>query len=189
MFVVRPSFTDQFLVNEIIRLRDKWNASAFIETGTHVGASATIAAKLFEVVFTCEDHDWYASQAQEALKNIENVHFSKVKSPDLLRSLKDYNGRRFIVFLDAHGPHDFPLIQELEALASYEIKPIIIIHDFYVPDENGHAKFQFDTWNGTPINLQLVIPLLDKVYGIDKYTFHFLPEQEISGVIYIEPTQ
>ena len=184
MFVVRPSFTDKFLVDEIIRLRDKWNVSAFIETGTHVGASAAIAAKLFEVVFTCEDHNWYASQAQEALKNIENVHFSKCKSPDLLRSLKD---DRYIVFLDAHGPHDFPLVQELEALESYKTKPIIIIHDFYVPDENGRAKFQFDTWQGWPINLELVLPLLDKIYGVGGYTFYFLPEQEISGAIYIEP--
>ena len=80
-----------------------------------------------------------------------------------------------------------PLLNEIKLCSNNSIKPIIIIHDFFVPDGNGKAKFQYDTWQGKAINLDYVYQALCEVYGVDNFNYYFLPEQEISGVIYIEP--
>lgn len=188
MFVVTPSLTDKFLLEEILLLRDQYNVKIFVETGTHVGASALIAAKHFEKVITCENHPWYYEKAKENIekegaKNIECHFESSVSLFEKIFPLED----RAIVFLDAHADHDFPLLKELEKIAVSKIKPIIIIHDFYVPDENNNPKFQYDTWEGHRIDLDFIYNKLIEIYGQEKFVHYYLPEQQISGVIYITP--
>jgi|GEM_PF-5214191 predicted O-methyltransferase YrrM len=184
--VVKPSLTDKFLYNEIIRLRDEYQIKTFIETGTHVGASSIIASEIFEQVITCENHDWYFSKAEENIKNSNksNIKLYKKSSVNLFDEILPI-GEKCIIFLDAHGDHDFPLLKELDLISKDNIKHIIIIHDFYVPDENGKAKFQYDTWGSSTINLDYVRESLNKIYGLDGFDYYYLNDQEISGVIYI----
>jgi hypothetical protein len=186
MHIVNPSLSDKFLLEEILRLSTKHNCKLFIETGTHVGQSAIIASNYFDKVITCENHPFYFEIAKENLKNYNKVDLHFESSLELFKSIFPLD-ERAIIFLDAHAEHDFPLLNEIKLCGNNKIKPIIIIHDFYVPDENGNAKFQYDTWNGNLINLNYVSPVLHEVYGENNFTYHFLPQQEISGVIYIEP--
>lgn len=185
--IVKPSLSDKFLLNEIIKLKIELSINIFIETGTHVGESSLIASNFFDRVLTCENHDWYFQIAEKNIleSNKSNIEYHKKSSLELFEEIFPLN-ERAIIFLDSHGPHDFPLLNELKLIGRNKIKPVIIIHDFFVPDENGNPKFQFDTWEGNRIDLEYVKPSLDEIYGIDNYEYYFLNEQEISGVIYIK---
>jgi predicted O-methyltransferase YrrM len=184
--VVKPSLSDKFLFEEIVKLKNDHDIKTFVETGTHVAASSIIASEIFDRVITCENHDWYFSKAQENIKNSNrnNISLYKKSSVELFEEIVPI-GEKCIIFLDAHADHDFPLLSELDRISKDETKHIIIIHDFYVPDGNGKAKFQFDRWNGNIINLEYVKDSLDKIYGENGYNYYFLDNQEISGVIYI----
>lgn len=187
MHVVNPALSDRFLFNEILKLKEEFSVNLFIETGTHVGNSAMIAAEHFSKVITCENHDWYFAQADSNIKRSgkENIELHKKSSIDLFEEIFPLK-ERAIIFLDSHGPHDFPLLKELNLIKKNEIKPIIIVHDFFVPDENGNPRFGFDTWEGNRIDLDYIEASIDEVYGRGNYEYYFLDNQDLSGVIYIK---
>jgi len=186
MHVVKPSLSDKYLLNEVLKLKDEYNVKTYIETGTHVGGSAAIASIYFEKVITCENHDWYFERANNNLSSLNNVELYKKSSLDLFDEIFPID-EICIIFLDAHGENDFPLKGELNKISKNKTKHIIIIHDFFVPDDYGNPKFQYDTWNGNKIDLNYVKQSLDEIYGVDNYEYYFLPNQELSGVIYITP--
>lgn len=188
MHIVEPSLTDTYLLEEIIKISSEFNCKLYIETGTHVGGSAKIASKYFDRVITCENETFYFEKAVENLKDIKNIELYFKSSTELFAEIFPLN-ERAIIFLDAHGIHDFPLLSELKLCENNIIKPIIVIHDFFVPDENGNNKFQYDTWNGNIIDINYVYPSLCNIYGAeDKFKYHFLDKQQISGVLYVIPT-
>lgn len=191
MYIVKPALSDKFLINEILKIKELYNIKVFIETGTHLGGSALIASNFFDKVITCENHEYYYNLSKNAIENSnqKNIELHFCSSIDLLNKLVPYN-ELFIIFLDAHTPgSDYPLLGELELLAKNDIKPIILIHDFYVPDENGNAKFGYDSILGRKLDLNYIWEKLIKIYGNDeKFKYYYLPEQELdSGVIYIMP--
>lgn len=188
---VTPSLTDKFLLNEILRLKDLFKVKTFIETGTHVGASAIIASNYFDNVYTCENEPNYFQVAKKNIieSGVKNINYFYCSSLDMFENILPLD-EKIIVFLDAHADHDFPLLGELEKLKKNFIKPIIIIHDFFVPDHFGNAKFQFDIWNGNAINLNFIWQKLIDIYGdSNNFEYYFLEKQDISGVIYIIPNE
>ena len=65
---------------------------------------------------------------------------------------------------------------------------MILIHDFFVPNDKGDAKFGYDSYKGQPLNLDYVRESLDKIYGENQYNYFYSDKVEInSGLIYIEP--
>lgn len=188
MHIVEPSLTDKYLLNEILKLAKQFNCKLYIETGTHVGGSTKIASEHFDRVITCETEPFYFEKAKLNLKDIANIELHFKSSSELFAEIFPLS-ERAIIFLDAHGIHDFPLLTELKLCGVNDIKPIIIIHDFFVPEANGRAKFQYDIWNGNAINLDYVYDELCNVYGdSDSFSYYYLDEQEISGVLYVIPT-
>lgn len=185
--IVKPSLSDKFLLNEILKLKKELSINLFIETGTHVGESSLIASEFFERVLTCENHDWYFQIAKKNITESDksNINYYKKSSLELFDEIFPLS-ERAIIFLDSHGPHDFPLLKELKLISRNTIKPVIIIHDFFVPDDSGNPKFQYDTWEGNRIDFNYVSASLDEIYGLNNYEYYFLDEQEISGVIYVK---
>ncbi|MEY4572225.1 MAG: hypothetical protein RLZ10_1451 [Bacteroidota bacterium] len=186
MNICKPALSDKFLLDEIIKLKNKYDCKIFIETGTHVGGSSKIASNFFDRVITCENYQPFFEMSKENLSSIPNVELHNKSSIGLLEEIFPLK-ERVILFLDAHGADDFPLLGELKLCKLNEIKPIIIIHDFYVPDSNGNAKFTYDVYQGRNNDLNYIQPYLDEIYGEGLYHYYFLDEQELSGVIYIEP--
>ena len=96
---------------------------------------------------------------------------------DSAKALEDnfnlLQGKKIIAFLDSHFLNDQVLERELELLTKLEVKPIIIIHDFYVPG----TDFGYDTWDGHRYDYEFYKSYLDKVYGGDtQYTYFYNKE-------------
>lgn len=132
---------DKKSIDQILKIRDRFQISTFIETGTFKGINAKFHSQNFKEVLTCDINEEYLKNAQERLKSYKNVFIYKQSSPDFLKSfVQKYNqeGRKDIVFmfLDAHFYNSFlPLdqkwvvINELKALEGFK-NCLIYIHDF-----------------------------------------------------------
>jgi hypothetical protein len=96
-------------------------------------------------------------------------------------------GDRFLFFLDAHWGNVCPLHAELDAIAQAGIRPVLMIHDWQVPDrpDLGHDYFP----DGRPFSLENITAALDLIYGRDGWEHHYNDEAEGArrGILYVEP--
>jgi len=159
---------DKSSVNQMFKLRDKFNISAFIETGTFKGVNARFHSLHWKEVHTCDISDEYFKMAAEKLKDCDNVFLYKQSSPDFLRSFlekyeKDKRDDIVFIYLDAHFydpslPLDekWVVVNELKALKGFR-NCIICIHDFDC-EGLGHCCY-----NGESLGFSLVMEDLMKV--------------------------
>lgn len=99
-----------------------------IETGTHVGNSASLLAEQFTLVFTVERNYIYYNIAANKLKSLANVKCVNDYSPIFLSQvLAQLKPCPALFWLDAHYSGDdtygetspCPLMQELEVISEY----------------------------------------------------------------------
>jgi hypothetical protein len=92
-----------------------------------------------------------------------------------------------VIFIDAHWEDYFPLLDELKIIKDKNLKPVIAIHDFYVPDENGNAKFGFDSYHSQPLDFPYIKNAIENLYK-NSYEIKYSTTSTInSGVIFIYP--
>lgn len=120
---------DRACSRTILKLRDRFGVSALVETGTAEGNSAIFYSKHFREVYSCEAAPGLYELAQKRSRHLPNVHLYQRRSPVFLRS---FTAWPVIFFLDAHSPGDWPIWEELEALAG-NTRCCIVVHDFKVP--------------------------------------------------------
>lgn len=154
------SWTDKKAVEQIKKLKDKFNIKTLVETGTFKGINARLHSSNFDEVLTCEIMEEYFSSASEKLKDYQNVKIFKKSSPDFLKEfVEEYNKKNrtdFILFyLDAHFYNPslppekrFVVLDELKALKGFK-NAVILIHDF----DNGLGHITYD---GRPLNLDIL---------------------------------
>jgi len=174
------------MVAKTLELRDRFKVTKFYETGTDRGESTAIVAPHFDKVFTYEVNEPVQRKSAAFLaEHHPNVTARLCRSVDGLE--QDLNDSDAIVFLDAHASNDHPLHEELALIARKGLTPVIIIHDFFVPDGNGGAKFGYDVYGGHPNDVEYVRPGLDAVYGKDGWIMEYGTEVGIEnkGVAYV----
>jgi hypothetical protein len=116
---------------------------------------------------------------------IENITIKNVSSPDGLTNDVPENKNNVLFFLDAHWQTYWPILDELSVIEYKNIEPVIIVHDFFVPNSRGGAKFGFDTYKGQPLNINYISEALEKIYS-KGYLFFYSDKVEVnSGLIYI----
>jgi len=155
------SWLDKTAVEQILRLRDRFNISTFLETGTFKGVNAKFQAQNFKEVLTCEISDDYLKAARERLKDNKNVRIFKQSSPDFLRAfIEEYKKKKrkdiVFVYLDAHfydpslPPEEkWVVVNELKALKGFK-NCVICIHDFDC-EGLGHCCYE-----GQPLGWPLI---------------------------------
>lgn len=182
------AYTDPELLNYTLEFSKKFNIDTFFETGTYHGDSARIASRHFKRVITVENDSQNYNISLQRLAGIENCELHFGNSPEIMDSLVDENSSNIFFFLDAHWYDYWPLLDELAVITKKKIKPVIAIHDFFVPDGNGNAKFGYDVYRGQPLNLEYIKSSIEKIYGETGYGYR-LSESSTrnSGVIYIYP--
>jgi hypothetical protein len=185
---ITPAAHDKFLIQEMINLRDRFDIDLLIETGTWRGNSINIFCKHFRKCVSIEsDKDCYY-HAVEVNKNNPNVQLLFGNSPDILKTILIKQQKNTMFFLDAHWGDYWPLLDELQTISDFNIKPIIAIHDFFTPDENGFSKFGYDKYGNQPLDLHYVSNKMAKIYGEDGFLHYCLNEVEVnSGVGFFIP--
>ena len=184
----KGAIEDRFAFIEFEKLIKKFNIKKIIETGTYYRWSTKKICEFGINVETIELDQNNFNQAQNLLKNINNVKLHLGSSPEILENILNEGEENIMFFLDAHWGKYWPLKDELSVIAKKKIKPIISIHDFYVPDGNGSSKFGYDSYNNQNLDFGYIQECLRLIYG-DKYSYHYSDQIECvnSGLIYIYP--
>ncbi|MFC1704668.1 hypothetical protein ACFL1E_07840, partial [Candidatus Omnitrophota bacterium] len=180
---------DKSSVETILQVRDQFQISTFVETGTFKGVNAKFHAQNFKEVLTCDISDEYLAAAQERVKEYKNVKVFKQSSPDFLRSfVKSYHKEKrkdvVFMFLDAHFydpslPPDekWVVVNELKALEGFK-SCVICIHDF---DCEGLGHCCYD---GQPLGWPLV---KEHIVKVNPHYFFYTNAREFCS-IYNEKT-
>lgn len=187
-----PFGGDEFIADELVRLKCQFGCDLCVETGTEFGSTTRELAGLFSKVSTIEIDPDNFSVAARVLHSFSNVHLFYGLSPKWIPLLKLAQVRRTLYFLDAHGPAmGCPLLAELAAIGGTclgEAFPVIVIHDFAVP---FHPELGFDTYDGQALCWDYIRGAVEKIYGIAGYRHHynseFTPGSAQRGVVYITP--
>jgi predicted O-methyltransferase YrrM len=179
--MIKGALEDKFLNEEFDKLIKKYNISTIVETGTYKGWSTNILAKKVNKVITIDVSEDFLNEAKKNNLQNKNIDFYQGSSSDILEKILVKNNDSILFFLDAHWGKYWPLHDELKIIKNKEIIPIIIIHDFYVPDKDGNAKFGYDKYDTKVLNFDYVRPSMEKIYGVDGYTHYCLNESEINA--------
>ncbi|MFC1594568.1 hypothetical protein ACFL38_04505 [Candidatus Omnitrophota bacterium] len=183
------SWLDKISIETILQLRDQFNISTFVETGTFKGVNAKFQAQHFQRIETCDISEESLQIARERLRSDTNVTIVQQSSPDFLRAFveryrKDKRDDIVFIYLDAHFydpalPPDekWVVVNELKALEGFE-QCVICIHDF---DCEGLGHCCYD---GQPLGWPLV---REHVMKVNPNFFFYTNTRELCD-IYTEKT-
>jgi predicted O-methyltransferase YrrM len=182
----KGAMEDKFAFDELSNLINKYKVKRIIETGTYFGWSTQKFCSFGIEVDSIEINKEFYEKVKKNL-NFENLKLHLGNSIDILPDIIKEKEEGILIFIDSHWS-DLPLLEELKILNLKKIKPIILIHDFFVPDKNGNAKFGFDTYNNVKLDFNLIKVYIDKIYN-NKYKYHYTSQIDCvnSGTIYIYP--
>ncbi len=183
-----PFNNDHHLCEWTKVLKEKHDLTYAIELGTCLGSTAIFLANEFETVATAEINVDFAKIAHDrfahyGIKNIElYVMDSRKALPEMLKINK-----LCLVWADSHWLANNPLLDELAIIAASGIKPVIMIHDFKVPD---HPELGFDSYGGQDYEWSWIEKSIEAIYGKDGYTKTYNSEASgaMRGVVVIEPS-
>lgn len=160
--------TDEQLLIDILKYKEKFDYNTIIETGTFHGTSSRILSTVFDKVYTCEINESYKNMIDEKIKGINNIEVMFGSSPDCLNKwFKEIEHDKFFLFLDAHWMEDWPIQDELQQVIDFGYKPFIFIHDF----DCGHEGWKFDSYGDVILNYDFVKEKMDRIYGVNNYKF------------------
>lgn len=121
----------------VLLLKETFNISTFIETGTYEGGTAIWAAKHFKNVVTIENSKALYDQVVDKYNHIGNISFLFGSFVEKLNQIIEKLEKTAVFWLDAHwcggelyGEHEqCPIIQELDVLIKSRIPHCILIDD------------------------------------------------------------
>lgn len=181
---------DTFIQAEIRKIVNEFGIKTIIETGTYQGNTTLDFATMVKKVFTIEVNETYYNLNIKKFIGKSNIVTIRNSSPKGIEQI--ISGKYGIVekpilfYLDAHWGAYNPLLDEFEMIKNFNLKPIIAIHDFKVPDKDfGFDKFS----DGTPYTYEFIEPHIKKIYGTTKFKYYYNDQATGSnrGIIYITP--
>jgi len=162
------SWLDKKSIEQMLKLRDLYNISTFVETGVFKGVNIRLHSFHWDTVMSCDIMDEYISISKEYTKDRHNVIIKKESSPDFLKGfINEYHKKNrddiVFIFLDAHfyDPNLPPeekwvVVNELKALQDFK-NCVICLHDF---DCSGLGHCCYD---GQPLGFPLILEDLKNV--------------------------
>lgn len=177
---------DHYACKEFLKLRDMCNIKTLVELGSCVFGSTKWFAENFEKVITVEINEQFRQiglQRAAACTNIVSYLGDSVdKLPIMLEDCDD----KTLIFIDSHW-QELPLFDELKIIKKSGLKPCIVVHDCYVPNE----ELGFDEYLGVQIGYETMKPYFDDIYGVGGYNFYYNTAETATdvkrGIIYIYP--
>jgi hypothetical protein len=178
---------DYYISNNFIKLKEKFNLTHAVELGTCLGSTAIWLANNFSKVDTIEINEDFAKIAIERFieGDVYNISIYVGNTTDILPTINIHDNS--IIFIDSHWYDVCPMLQELTIIADKKIKPVIAIHDFYVPNEN----LGYDEIHGQPFTMEWINQYIINIYGENGFDFYYNSDSESTeikrGIIYITP--
>jgi len=189
--MTKGALEDKFAYNEFKLLVEKFNIKKIIETGTYHGWSTIKLSEFEKEVVSIEISPENYAKAVENIKknNLSNVEILLGSSPEILENLVSFDEKNLLIFLDAHWHNYWPIHDELRVLITKKVKPVLVIHDFFVPNENGSPKFGFDRYNGQNLDFDYIKTYIFEMYGDNGFEYHYNKSIDCvdSGLIFIYP--
>ncbi len=197
----KGALEDRYAKLEITKLIEKFSIKRIIETGTYKGWSTKEFATICDKIDTIEINSTYIQEAYDFLKEVKNVNIHEGSSPEVMRNIIKEGEENLLIFLDAHWENYWPVKDELNVIIEKNIRPVICIHDFFVPggnifvDKYGRrinskdgSKFGYDQYNGVALDLNYISEELNKLYP-EGFEYHYSTQvSEVdSGLIFIYP--
>lgn len=185
----KGALEDKFLLEEFNNFIWKYGINRIVETGTYLGWSTKILCGYGVPVDSVEINTEFYNYTVKNL-NYDNLRLHNTNSIEFLKSLEIKENDKFLFFIDSHwDPEPLPLLDELEMISQKGLKPVIIIHDFFVPDENNLPKFGYDKYGEQTLCLDFIAEKLKKIYGSFEYHYNKEVDSVNSGVIFIYPIE
>jgi hypothetical protein len=180
---------DRYIAHTFLTLKNTFNIDTVVETGTHLGNTTVFLSSHFKNVFSIEISKPAYDVSLKKLNDL-NLHPTLIlgKSEDVLKDLIINNNitNNTIFYLDAHC-YECPLKKELEIIRECNIKPIIAIHDFLVPNSK---TLNYDTYDNQPYTYEWLKPQFDQIYNCNYnywYNDDVFSEEIKRGIIYLVP--
>jgi len=147
----------------VLAIRDHFQITDFIETGTYMGDTAKWAAKYFDRVITFEA----SSEVYLELQKNELPANCKAILGDSSQLIQNYINRDSIYYLDAHYSsgntfNSYPLLNEIKEINKKGFNDFIIIDD---------ARFVLSKWNNE--RYCTLTELLNELSKKDRYSIVF----------------
>jgi predicted O-methyltransferase YrrM len=182
---------DTILAETVKNLFEKHGITWVIETGTFRGATTKRMSEWCDRIDTIEVDATNYAYAKKELESRDNVTIHHGSSDVVLETILSAYKKRgarpnLFCFLDAHWQEHNPLLNELEILAKYKWKPVILIHDFKVP---GRPELGFDQYGEIVYEWDWIKESIEKIYGVDGFDFWYNQEATGAkrGVIILSP--
>ncbi len=178
---------DEFVAKEFEKLIDQFNIHVVIELGSFLGFTAKRLSQMVKEVYTVELRKDYFLHAKENLKDCANVKISNFDSVAILPNLLKVNqNKNILIFIDSHWAKVCPLLQELDIIQKSGLKPVIVIHDFKVPNR---PELKYCTYDGQDFTFEYIQSRIESIYGKDAFDYHYNGESTgaMCGLIYVYP--
>ena len=180
--------SDYILKEEYKKLIEKYNPDILIETGSYEGVTTEYMCSFGLQVITTEIDEGRFNITKNKLSSHSNCSVLLGDSEVELRKIfSEIKHKKALAFLDAHWFDDKVLERELALLSELDNSPVIIIHDFMVPD----TDLGYDCYGGIVYDYSNYKRFFDQVYGENKYSYRYSKEAAgiRRGVIFLEPSQ
>lgn len=163
---------DTVVADTVVHMIKTLQIEAIVETGTHKGITTEFLAKTFPElkIYTIETNFSFFIHAEKYLKpypNVKCIHGTSEAMLDVL--LPTLQGKRILLYLDAHWYDFWPLKDELKMISRHVINnSAIIIDDFKVPNRN----FKYDSYKHEDLDLKYIEPYMSKCITNAFYFFN-----------------
>jgi len=167
------------LIPYFFYLKNQFQLSAAVETGTWKAETTKCLAFLFDQVHTIELQASFFTDACETLSNDLNTHVHFGNSAEVLQKiLPELSSSRTLFYLDAHWFSYWPLLDELNAIATtHKDNCIIVIDDVKVP---GRSDIPYDVYHEIDeCSYKYVEEALALIYSSYEY-FYVIPNSVYS---------
>ena len=182
-----PLNGDTYALQEFLNLKEKYNITTLVELGSCVFGSTKWFGENFERVITVEINSDFRNIGLQRASGLNNIVSYLGDSVNMLGTMLSECDDKTCIFIDSHW-QKLPLFDELKIIKQSGIKPCIVVHDCYVPNE---VELGYDEYDGVAISLSSIQPYIDDIYGKDGYDYHYNTNATATevkrGIIYIYP--
>lgn len=141
-----------------------------LETGTYLGDTTVFLASFGIPVLTVEINPDFRTAALAKFKEFPNITSMLGDSASvLLEKFDEIQDKKIVAFIDAHWQQDKAAERELTLLSRLTNKPVLLVHDFYVPG----TDFGYDSHDGHRYDLESFSAYFDFIYGKGKWSHRY----------------